>query len=86
MANHKDAIKKDRQSKKTRASNRAYRSKLRGQIKVVRELIDGGNTEGAQTAFRAAQSLLHSLSHKGVIHSNNANRRIARLAAAIKAD
>lgn len=84
MANHKDALKKDRQSKKARASNRAYRSELRGQIKAVRELIDGGNTEGAQTAFRTAQSLLHSLAHKGVIHGNNANRRIARLAAAIK--
>lgn len=86
MANHKDALKKDRQSKKARASNRAYRSLLRGSLKNVREQIDSGNAEAAQAAFREAQSTLHSLARKGIIHSNNADRRIARLAAALKSE
>jgi len=80
VPNHKSAEKRDRQNKKKGARNMAVRSEARTTVKKVREAIDAGNKEDAQTALRAATAMLHSSASKGVVHKNNASRRISRLA------
>lgn len=85
MAHHKDAIKRIRTSQAARARNRSNRSRLRGEVKDLRELIAGGDQEGAVAALPTTVSTLHKLARKGVIHRRNAARRISRLAKAVNA-
>ncbi len=85
MAHHKDAIKRIRTSGEARKRNRAYRTRMRSEIKEVRAQIETGNAEGAAAALPEAVSILHKLAHKGVIHRRNAARRVARLAKAVNA-
>ena len=87
MANHKDAVKRALQSEKLRVRNRAYRTRMRNQIKKLRTMIIGADVsamDALQTEFRQAVSLIQKLAAKGVIHRNQAARRVARLAAAVR--
>ena len=85
MANHKDAIKRSKQNEKRRMRNRHYRTRMRNQIKAVRAAVDAGNAEQARTQLTGAVSIIHRLVSKGVIHRNQAARKISRLNAAVKA-
>lgn len=84
MAHHKDAIKRIKQNEKQRVRNRHYRTKMRNQIKRLRGAVESGNAEVAQTELRAAVSIIQRLASKGVIHRNQAARRVQRLAKAVK--
>ncbi len=84
MAHHKDAIKRIKQNEKRRQLNRANRSRMRNQIKKVRSAVEGGQVDTAQAELKTAQSLIHRLAGKGVIHRNQAARRISRLNKAVK--
>ena len=84
MANHKDALKRARQSERRRAQNRHYRTMMRTRIKAVRDAVEAGEVDTAQAALRDAQSTIHRLVSKGIIHRNNGARRISRLNAAVK--
>ena len=84
MANHQDAIKRNKQNAKRRAKNRHYRSRMRNQIKKVRTAVANGDLATAQTEFTAAMSVIHRVAGKGVIHKNQAARRISRLNALVK--
>lgn len=89
VANHKDAAKRAVQAAKRRMRNRAYRTRMRNQIASLRNMIDdkvpgGKDPEAIQSEFREAVSVIQSLATKGVIHRNQADRRVARLAAAVK--
>lgn len=90
MANHKDAAKRAVQSVRRRARNRSYRTRMRNQIQTLRTLLvtpagKAPDAEAVQTQFREAVSVIQHLATKGVIHRNQAARRVARLAAAVKA-
>ena len=78
MAHHKDAIKRIKQNEKQRARNRQYRSRMRNQIKRLRGAVEAGDLEVAQTELRATVSIIHRLASKGVIHRNQAARRVKR--------
>lgn len=84
MPHHKDAIKRLKQNEKRRAHNRHYRSRMRNQIKKVREAVEAGNVDDAQAALRTAMSVIHRNASKGIIHRNQAARRISRLNKAVK--
>ncbi len=84
MANHKDALKRIKQNDKRRMRNRAYRTSMRGQLKAFRAAVDAGDKEAAQAALRSTTSVVQKLASKGVIHKNQAARRVARLAHAVK--
>ena len=84
MPHHQDAIKRLKQNEKRRARNRHYRSRMRNQIKRVRAAVDSGDTDTAQTELRNAVSIIHRVASKGVIHRNQAARRISRLNKAVK--
>jgi len=85
VANHKDALKRHKQSLTRRLHNRAYRTRMRNQVKKVREAIGSGDTDAAQTELRAVTSVLHRVAGKGIIHRNQAARKLSRLTAAVKA-
>lgn len=85
MANHKDAIKRYKQSEKARAANRTYRTRMRNQIKRMREALASGNKAEATSQLSVTTSVIQSICGKGVIHRNQAARRISRLHAALKA-
>ena len=85
MATHKDAIKRMKQNEVRRMRSRAYRTRMRNQIKQVREAVAKGDAKSAQTELREAVSVIQRVCQKGVIHRNQAARRIARLNKAVKA-
>ena len=85
MPNHKDAIKRLRQSKDRRNRNRHYRTKMRGQIKALTALIESGDADGAKAMLPKTVSEIQRVSQKGIIHSRQAARRVSRLSLAVNA-
>ena len=85
MAQHKQAKKRIRQIVRRTKVNRNRISRIRTYIKGVETAIAGGDKDAAQTALRAAQPEIMRGVTKGVIHRNQAARKISRLSAGIKA-
>jgi len=77
MATHQSAFKRIRQSKKSTARNRHYRSALKTIIKKTREAKS--QNEGAGF-LRDATSLLDKMAQKGILHRNKAANQKSRLA------
>jgi small subunit ribosomal protein S20 len=84
VAHHQDAIKRIKQNAKRRARNRHFRTRMRTQVKRVREAIAAGNADEASAQLQNAISLIHRVASKGVIHRNQASRKISRLNRAVK--
>lgn len=84
MANHKDAIKRNTQNIRRRARNRHYRSMMRNRIKAVHGAVESGDVDSAQAALKDAMSTIHRVASKGIIHRNQAARRISRLNKMVK--
>jgi small subunit ribosomal protein S20 len=76
---HKSAIKRHRQSLKKAARNRAVRTQMRHTIRELREVIGRAETETAAKMLPAVIKTIDKAATKGVIHRNNASRRISRL-------
>ncbi len=85
MANHKSALKRHRQSLKKRARNVAVKSSLKTTIKKVREAITQKEAAKAQELLVQTTKALDKAASKGVIHKNNAARRISRLSHSVNA-
>lgn len=84
MANHKDAEKRIRQNKRRRVYNRYYLSTMRTAIKRFRTAVEGNDVELATSLFPPTVKIIQKLGGKGIIHKNQANRRISRLHSALK--
>lgn len=85
MANHVSAQKRARQNVGRNARNQSYLGGVRTAVKKLRLAIaEQKDSETLQSLFRAAQSLVARASAKGLLHGNNASRRIGRLANALK--
>jgi small subunit ribosomal protein S20 len=80
MANHPSAEKRHRQSVKRAARNQAVRSNVRTEVKKLRSLVAGTDVEKAKETLPGVASVLDKAASKGVLHRNNAARRISRLA------
>jgi len=81
MPNHKSAEKRDRQNSKRNTVNTANRTRLRSQIRKLRELIAKGTAQDALAALPGTISIIDKSVQKGVIHRNTAARHKARLTA-----
>lgn len=79
MANHKSAIKRIRQTLKRTLRNRFVRSTMRTYIRKVRDAAALGDKQGAQAALVHAVRKIDKAASKGVIHKNQASRRVSRL-------
>lgn len=76
MPQHKSAIKRLRQDEKRKKHNNTRRSRMRTLIKNV---LNATDKETAKQHLIAATSYIDKLTNKGIIHSNNAARKKAKL-------
>jgi small subunit ribosomal protein S20 len=83
VANHPSALKRHRQSEKRRLRNRAIKTRLRHLVREVRSAVTTNDAGAVTSAFGAAERALDKAVTKGVLHRNNAARRISRLARAV---
>ncbi len=79
MATHSSALKRERQAEKRRERNRRVISHLRSLIKKIDIAVEEKKTEDAKTILAQAISSFHKAASKGVIHKNNAARKISHL-------
>jgi small subunit ribosomal protein S20 len=84
------ALKRARQSEKRNARNRRERSTIKSVSKAVESALNENNKEAVQAALGAAVKTISSARSKGIIHKNNAARKISKLTkranAALKAE
>ncbi len=82
MANHKSAEKRARVSERRRTQNREYLSSVRTAIKKFRLSAAAPKLEKGvkEKLFLEAQSIIQKAAQKGLIHKNNAARKVSRLA------
>lgn len=79
MAHTKSALKRMRQSGKRHALNRMHLTRLRHQIKKLRQALEAKNAARAKELLRPTVSLIDKSIQKGVIHQNTADRYKSRL-------
>lgn len=84
MANTTSAKKMTRKIAKRTAINRSRRSRMRTFVRKVEEAIAAGNPETALSALRAAEPEIMRAAQNGIVHKNNASRKVSRLAARVK--
>ena len=85
MANTVSAKKMTRKIAKRTAVNRSRRSRMRTFVRKVEEAIAGGDQTSALTALREAEPEIMRAAQHGIVHKNNAARKVSRLAARVKA-
>ena len=80
MANHKSALKRNRQNEKRNERNKTRRSKIKNAIKGVLLQIEEKSVEGAQISLKEASTIISKNAAKGVIHKRTASRKVSGLA------
>ena len=80
MANHKSALKRDRQNEVRRLRNKNYRTRAKNVVKEVRAAVADNSADQARECFVRAVSTLQKTTSRGIIHKNKAARKISRLA------
>ncbi len=78
MANHKSALKRAKQNNIKRIRNTAVKTRVKKIIKKVHLAVEE-NSDDASSMFDKAKSIIDKAANKGVIHKNNAARKISRL-------
>ena len=80
MAHSASAIKRVRQNVERRIRNRSNRSRLRSQIKKLRQALETSNLAEAKKLLPETASLVDVMVKKGIIRKNTGNRYKSRLA------
>ncbi len=80
MANIKSAKKRILINRKKAAANKSQRTKMRTYVRQFDEAVAQGDAEAAKEKFYNAEKVIRKTASKGVIHKNNADRKISRLA------
>ncbi len=80
MAHSRSAEKRIRQNEKLRLRNRSDRSRLRGDIKRLRQVIANEDTDKARQLLPSTTSLIDRMVKKGIIPENTGSRYKSRLA------
>lgn len=76
--------KRARQNVALNAANTSLRSKYRTAVKNVEKAVLAGDKDKAASAFALMQSVVDTVSDKGIFHRNKASRDKSRLAAKVK--
>jgi small subunit ribosomal protein S20 len=84
MANHKSALKSNKQAIKRTIMNKARMSRIRTHLRYVEEAITSGSKTDAQERFREMQSELMRGVRRHLFHANTASRKLSRISARIK--
>jgi small subunit ribosomal protein S20 len=80
MANTKSARKATRQIARRTEINKGRRSHLRNSMRKVEEAIGTGDAAAAAAALKAAEPVIMRAAQRGVVHKNNASRKVSRFA------
>ena len=83
MANHKSALKRARQNEVKRIQNKGYKTRVKKAVKEVRTALSDDSVDQAKKSFVKTVSIIQKAASKGVIHRNQASRKISRLATQI---
>lgn len=83
MANIKSAKKRIKVINRQKAENKLVKATIATYTKKFRALVAEGNLVEAEAKLRETISLIDSAASKGVLHKNNASRKVARLTAAL---
>ncbi|MEJ2697197.1 MAG: 30S ribosomal protein S20 [Candidatus Sulfobium sp.] len=73
------ALKRARQAEKRNMRNRIERTRIRSAVKAVESAVNENNKEASQAALQKAVKTITSSVPKGVLHRNNAARKVSRL-------
>ena len=79
MANHKSALKRNRQNHKRNERNKGFRTLVKTLSKKVRNEAKAGNKEQAQKELKIAEKVIAKVGGKGILHSRAASRKISSL-------
>lgn len=85
MANTTSAKKATRKIARKTAINKSRRTYMRGQLRKMEEAIAAGDKDAAQAQLKLVQPVVMKSASKGIIHKNNAARKISRLSSRVKA-
>ena len=80
MANHKSALKRNRQNEKRNERNKARRTQIKNAIKNVLQGVEEKDIEGVQNSLAEASKVIAKNAAKGAIHKRAASRKIGGLA------
>ncbi len=79
MANTTSAKKATRKIARRTTVNQGRRSRLRTSVRKVEEAIASGDRTAATAALKAAEPVIMRAAQLGVVHKNNASRKVSRL-------
>jgi small subunit ribosomal protein S20 len=79
MANTSSARKAARQTVRKTEVNKARRAHLRTSVRKVEEAIASGDRKAAMAALKEAEPAIMRAAQRGVVHKNNASRKVSRL-------
>jgi small subunit ribosomal protein S20 len=82
LANHKSAIKRNRQNIRKRERNKVHRTQSRNATKKVLEAIGEGDKDAVAQQLKASIRTISKVASKGVLHKRTAARKISNLARA----
>jgi small subunit ribosomal protein S20 len=80
LANHKSAIKRNRQSLERRDRNRAVKTRVKNVVKEVNAAIAQGQAaDEVQAVLKSAIPVIQRAGVKGTFHKRAASRKVSRL-------
>ena len=79
MPNIKSAIKRVDVTSKRTLENKMIKSQIATMSKKVKTLVANGEVESAKNLLPEVVALIDSASSKGVLHANNAARKVSKL-------
>lgn len=82
---HKSAIKRHRQNVNRQARNQVVRTHVRHAVRELREVLAKKDATTAETMLHSTMRTIDKAVTKGVLHRNNAARRISRLSRQVAA-
>jgi small subunit ribosomal protein S20 len=82
MANKRSSKKDLRRTAKKTVRNKAARTALKTYVKKVRVAAAAGDAAQVTTALTMAQKMIDKAAQRGIIHKNQAARRMSRAAKA----
>jgi small subunit ribosomal protein S20 len=83
VANIKSAKKRIKVINRQRKENAYVKATIATYVKKFRALVANGELEAAEAKLVETISLIDSAASKGVLHKNNASRKVSRLSAAL---
>jgi small subunit ribosomal protein S20 len=79
VANHKSSVKRAKQEKVRRMTNKMKTAKSRTAVKALREAVSKGDVATARALLVKAQSLLAKLAKSPAMKKQTASRKTSRL-------